>query len=234
MKQEPKRGMVQSSEAVRVGMLLALSGGFLDAYTYLVRGHVFANTQTGNIVMLGLVLAERNWAKAVGYLLPILAFVLGVILAELLRTWGKANPNHWFHWRQTILSLELLLLIPVGFMPATDGWNMVANICVSFVCSLQVESFRRMHGKIFATTMCTGNLRSGTELMFQYVRTKDKTLRQHAMHYYGVILSFIAGAAVSTLVCNVIGIYAVWISCAIFLVLVLILFHAELETKRPL
>ena len=33
--------------------LLTLSGGLQDAYTYLCRGRVFANAQTGNIVLLG-------------------------------------------------------------------------------------------------------------------------------------------------------------------------------------
>ena len=33
--------------------LLTLSGGLQDAYTYLRRGKVFANAQTGNIVLLG-------------------------------------------------------------------------------------------------------------------------------------------------------------------------------------
>ena len=33
--------------------LLTLSGGLQDAYTYLRRGRVFANAQTGNIVLLG-------------------------------------------------------------------------------------------------------------------------------------------------------------------------------------
>ena len=33
---------VQTSEALRVGLVLALAGGYLDAYTYLCRGGVFA------------------------------------------------------------------------------------------------------------------------------------------------------------------------------------------------
>ena len=36
------------SETFALGALLAAAGGFLDAYTYLLRGGVFANAQTGN------------------------------------------------------------------------------------------------------------------------------------------------------------------------------------------
>ena len=42
----------QMSETFRLGILLAIVGGFLDAYTYISRGEVFANAQTGNICLL--------------------------------------------------------------------------------------------------------------------------------------------------------------------------------------
>ena len=50
----------QMSESFLIGALLAVVGGFLDAYTYLLRGGVFANAQTGNIVLLGLNLAQMR------------------------------------------------------------------------------------------------------------------------------------------------------------------------------
>ena len=43
----------QMSESFVVGILLCLCGGFQDAYTYVCRDKVFANAQTGNIVLLG-------------------------------------------------------------------------------------------------------------------------------------------------------------------------------------
>ena len=64
----------QFSESLRVGVLLALTGGFLDAYTYLCRGKVFANAQTGNMVMLGINFIEGNKSDIVKYIVPIIAF----------------------------------------------------------------------------------------------------------------------------------------------------------------
>ena len=52
----------QMSESFRLGAVLALTGGFLDAYTYLIRGGVFANAQTGNIVLLGVRLMRGTGA----------------------------------------------------------------------------------------------------------------------------------------------------------------------------
>ena len=56
MIKQSKRKMelpTKTSESVRLGILLATVGGFLDAYTFICRGGVFANAQTGNIVLLG-------------------------------------------------------------------------------------------------------------------------------------------------------------------------------------
>ena len=54
---------VRVSETIRLGTLLALTGGFMDAYSYLVRGGVFANAETGNIVLMGINLAQGNWGR---------------------------------------------------------------------------------------------------------------------------------------------------------------------------
>ncbi|MFP3616894.1 DUF1275 family protein, partial [Paraburkholderia sp. SIMBA_050] len=43
-----------ASRNLTVAALLTLSGGYLDAYTYVGHGHVFANTMTGNVALLGI------------------------------------------------------------------------------------------------------------------------------------------------------------------------------------
>ena len=46
-----KLRLEKASESYLVGVLLAIAGGYLDVYTYICRGGVFANAQTGNIVV---------------------------------------------------------------------------------------------------------------------------------------------------------------------------------------
>ena len=64
--QDGQGAKLPAHETFRVAAVLALVGGFLDIYTYLLRGGVFANAQTGNIVLLAANLAETNWSRA-GY-----------------------------------------------------------------------------------------------------------------------------------------------------------------------
>lgn len=73
------------SESIRLGIILALSGGFMDAYSYMCRGKVFANAQTGNILLFGIYMSERQWDMAIRYLIPVIAFVTGIGVADLVR-----------------------------------------------------------------------------------------------------------------------------------------------------
>lgn len=181
------------SESLFIAGILAVVGGFLDAYSYLLRGEVFANAQTGNIVLLGIFLQKKDFAAAAYYLVPIGAFAAGVILVELIKK--KFKHQKGIHWRQRIVFLEVILLGIVGLIPLGD-WNVIANVMISFVCAIQVETFRKVHGNAFASTMCTGNLRSGTESFFHYWKTKDRSYLEKALKYYGIIVLFILGAVI--------------------------------------
>ena len=72
------------SESFLIAGILSISGGLQDAYTYMYRGKVFANAQTGNIVLLAQNLVDRNWSVALRYFSPLLFFALGVAAAECI------------------------------------------------------------------------------------------------------------------------------------------------------
>ena len=201
----------QMSEKIMLGMILACVGGFLDAYTYICRGGVFANAQTGNIVLLGIKLAQGNFLECMKYLIPIIAFVLGVLIAEIVRKRYKNSVR--VHWRQIIIVCEMLILIGIAFIPNGGWYDTLANVLVSFVCSLQVQSFRKFNGNAMATTMCTGNLRSATEILCRYVETKDRSELQSGLQYIGVIVIFIIGAAIGAIASDIIGVRSVVFSC---------------------
>lgn len=62
------------SSSLPVMILLNLSGGTQDACSYFLRDHVFANAQTGNIVLMGCHLISKNLKDSIRYfsLLPFL------------------------------------------------------------------------------------------------------------------------------------------------------------------
>lgn len=228
MKQE-KNKTRQMSETFLMGTLLALTGGFLDAYTYISRGGVFANAQTGNIVLLGLNMASGQWSRVLYYLVPIIAFVLGIFLAESIR--GKCMYNRKMHWRQLVLILEMLVLLFVAVLPQ-GKFDMIANVAVSFICAMQVESFRKMNGNAFATTMCTGNLRSGTERLYRFGRTGEVKELEKSLQYYGIILIFIIGAMAGMWLTKQFAQKAVLFACGMLFMAFLMMFVRSEEDCR--
>ena len=113
-----------------------------------------------------------------GSLVPILAFAGGVFVADCIQ--GKYKYASRIHWRQGILLLEILILLLVGFLPKDQ--NMLATVLVSFSCAMQVQTFRKVGGYSYASTMCIGNLRSGTAAFSAYLREKRPEQMRQALY----------------------------------------------------
>ena len=202
-----------------VSLALATVGGFLEAYTYVTRDGVFANAQTGNIARMGLNLAQGNILLTLRYLIPVIAFMAGVTLSLQLRRLRQ-------DWERVILLLEIALLFLVGLIP-TGSLNMLATVTVSFVCALQVESFRKFGENAFASTMCTGNLRIATEHLNRYFADKSRTELNTALQYYGIDLVFACAVLVGYWVTRAFGVRAVWFSILIPAALLVLLRREE-------
>lgn len=161
----------QMSESFLTAVFLSLSGGLQDAYTYLFRGKVFANAQTGNIVLLSAHIMDGQWGMVLHYFIPLCAFAFGVLVAERMRERFRSMQR--LHWRQLVVLGEMLLLLIVGFLP--ESCNLLANAIVSFSCAMQVQAFRKVDGYAFASTMCIGDLRSGVEAFCIWSKRTNRT-----------------------------------------------------------
>ena len=215
----------QMSDSFRAAVFIILSGGFQDAYTYTCRGEVFANAQTGNIVLLSTALLGSEWQTAIKYAVPVLSFLIGTAAAEFVHI--KLKSYEKIHWRQIILLCEIILLSAVGFMPSRA--EPAANALVSFVCALQVQTFHKVRGHAYASTMCIGNMRSGTEALCAYFRTHDKVILSKAFTYFGVIFVFGIGAGLGSLCAALFGYRAILLCCALLSVSFFMMFVPERE-----
>ncbi len=98
----------QMSESIELGIVLAISGGFMDAYSYMCRGEVFANAQTGNMLLLGINLSKGSLKMAAAYFFPVISFAIGIALAYIVRTHVKEENT--LHWRQISVLCEAIVL----------------------------------------------------------------------------------------------------------------------------
>ena len=217
----------QMSDKFRSAVFIILSGGFQDAYTYCCRGGVFANAQTGNIVLMSSALFRGDWGAVVKYLVPVLSFLLGIAVAELVHVHYRRQEK--IHWRQIVLIEEIILLFIVGFIP--EYLDPLANALVSFVCALQVQTFHKIHGQPYASTMCIGNMRSGMESLCAWFRSRDRETLVMALTYFGVIGVFAVGAGLGSVLSTMTGQGTIWVCCGLLSVSFCLMFIHEKQEQ---
>lgn len=214
----------QISESIEVGIFLALSGGFMDAYSYINRGKVFANAETGNIILMALKVCEGKFFEAVNYLIPIISFAVGVAICEIIK-YRKERIN-MIHWRQILVLFEIFAFIAVGFLP--QEMNRVANSIISMISGIQFATFPKIRGTAIATTMCTGNLKTGTQNMYRGIKTGDKSAIEKGLYYYVCILVFIAGTAIGYFAVKLMAEKAIFLA-ALAMINIFIMMFKEFE-----
>ncbi len=223
---EPEQ--THQGESLLVACLLTFAAGLLDIYTYMLRGRVFANAITGNVVLLGMNLSDGEWLNCGKYLFAIFAYGAGILTANLIQE--RAHPPWGLSWKQVVLFWEIVVLLPVAFIPSGD-WNLLVNGMISFICAMQVRTFRHVHGLPFVSTTCTGNLRKGTNALFSGLYHHDLDEIKKAHHYYLVILCFVFGAVIGGFLFGDVSAYTVFIIPAVFCV-VLRIISVEKRLRR--
>ena len=214
----------QISESIEVGIFLALSGGFMDAYSYINRGKVFANAETGNIILMALKVCEGKFFEAVNYLIPIVSFAVGVGICEIIK-YRKERIN-MIHWRQILVLFEIFAFIVVGFLP--QEMNRVANSIISMISGIRFATFPKIRGTAMATTMCTGNLKTGTQNMYRGIKTGDKSAIEKGLYYYVCILVFILGTTVGYFAVKLMAEKAIFLA-ALAMINIFIMMFKEFE-----
>ncbi|WP_018334996.1 YoaK family protein [Actinomycetospora chiangmaiensis] len=177
-------------EALGVGFLLSAVGGYLDAYTYVGYGGVFANAQTGNVVLLAIGLIRGEFAEALRHVPPLLSFLVGLGVAEsLARPWARRALRRP---ARVVLGAEALVLAVVAAL-ALPGT--VVTVAVAFVAALQVSTFKKVGDVPYNATVTTGNLRSLVAEFASWVADRAPEARRRFGVLAGIVGSFAGGAA---------------------------------------
>lgn len=185
-----------SHEQIIFSLLLTFSGGFFDAYTFTNSNGIFANAQTGNLIFIGIEIANENYTSALNYLPAMIFFVFGVIFNEYILNKDK------FLFKNQCLNLSLIIQISLlFFVYFFERFNNIdiKPLVISFVCAMQFDSFRKVNNIPFASIFCTGNLRSASEHLFKYLFLKKNESKEKSIIYFSIIFSFLLGVIVGGL-----------------------------------
>ena len=221
-------------ERKEIYYVLMVVAGFFGAYTFLLRGSVFCNAQTGNVVLMGMALGAGKWKEALYYLIPIFAYTLGAFISELL-------PNPVKHhlpvrWDTLLIVIEMLVVLALGFVPLSAPVQ-IAQVTINFVASMQYNTFRQAEGVPMATTFATNHIRQigiGLAKEISHFSLQDKTHRKKLREHLAMLLFFLAGAVIGTLLCNLVYEKAIWATLLPLGVLLGIFLYADFVGEKNL
>ena len=206
-------------DSLTVAMLLTASGGFLDAFSYLGHGHVFANVMTANVVLSAVSCLHGDWTRVARLLLPVASYVAGALTGTMLKSWVQkraiANPQ------ALAIGIGIGVLIVIGWLPA--GFSGAAIVStISFGIAVRSCFFSHVEAWTYASTMPTGNLRQFGEAIFQSLSgTGNPKSKRQAMVFGFISLSFFLGALAGGVATGILHNRAVWIG-SLFLLAALV------------
>ncbi len=213
---------------------LMVVAGFFGAYTYLLRGYVFCNAQTGNVVLMGMALGARKWGEAFYYLIPISAYLMGAFVSELLPKPIKNSLR--IRWDTLLIAIEMLVVLGLGFVPESAPVQ-ISQVAINFIASMQYNTFRQAEGVSMATTFATNHIRQigiGLAKEVKGAHKGDKAHREKLKQHVEMLIYFLIGAVVGTVLGNLYLGKAIWATLLPLGVILLALLYADFVTEKDL
>jgi uncharacterized membrane protein YoaK (UPF0700 family) len=136
---------------------LTVVTGLVDAYSYLVLGHVFVANMTGNVVFLALALAAAKGFSIAGSLLAIAGFALGAAAGGALIGKLGDHRGRLLSGGTTIqtLLLALCLVLALVARPSGEGDHYALIGVMATAMGLQNAVARRLAVPDLTTTVLT-------------------------------------------------------------------------------
>lgn len=184
-------------ESVRVGALLAATTGFIDSYTFAFHDGRFTSFQSGNMLQFAVNIAHGNFKHSLIFIWPALAFVFGVMLNQVVKRIRYVNKAQWeeFSILFEMLGITIAAILEILHAPSVLNLSILA-LSMAF----QSDTFTKLHGDAYATTMFTGNLKRFGATLASYGLNHQKSELMKARNIGVVILSFIIGVVLATFI----------------------------------
>ena len=181
--------------------VLSVLGGLLNAWTF-AQAQVFATAQTGNVVMVGYRLMQKDWDAFWQVTVTIATFGAGVMVAAGFMHLTNKNSRRYAPGLQAMITLVLiaaLILIRVGdFQAAHVAW------VIAFGGGLQANGFRRVDGVPYSSVgMTQGTMQSVAYLadaIFVRTAANGKTNLAMARLHFLALFGFAGGGALGFVV----------------------------------
>lgn len=180
-----------SRHSKRLALFLTFCAGYVDAYTFIIRGNTLVSGQTGNVVFLSVGIVQRNLADAEIKILTLLSFMLGVFLLTIYKEKLRIVKKPIL----SLIPLAILSLI-IGFVPLTVD-NIYIVPPLAFCMGLVTTAFGEVSGIAYNNAFMTGNIKRTMLAFGEYVRTKHTPFLREGLIFVSLLSSFVFGVVVS-------------------------------------
>jgi uncharacterized membrane protein YoaK (UPF0700 family) len=211
--------------------LMMLVGGYFGAFTYSIRGGVFCNAQTANVVLFAMALGDENWGRAAYLLIPMSAYLLGAFISESMAY--RIKKFHTIRWDTLFVAIDMVVVIFLGALPETAPYQ-ITQVLINLVCSMQYNTFRQAEGVPMATTFCTNHIRQVGIHLCKTIRHRGegKGYYKRVLGHLGMLFVFVVGGISGTLLCKVYLGKALWFTLIPLSIVLLDLLHADTKTEK--
>lgn len=213
---------------------LIVVAGFFGAYTFLLRGNVFCNAQTGNVVLMGIALGSQKWTEALYYLIPISAYLMGAFVSELVPNPLKRHLP--IRWDTLLIAIEMLAVLCLGFVPENAPVQ-ISQVTINFIASMQYNTFRQAEGFPMATTFATNHIRQIGNCLakeIEHRHSSDKSHRVKLIRHLEMLIFFFIGVVIGTVLCHLFLGKAIWAMLIPLGIVLGTLLHADLTTEKDM
>ena len=198
-------------------MALTATAGFVDAHFFLHVAKVFTANMSGNLVLFGMAMGDKQWTQGAHQAVALLAFVAGVFAAsrfhDLHRRSGRLlRPD-------LLLGIEAFILVLVAAWVGIFGANhsgerilvYPAIVLAAFAMGMQNAAVLRVGAIAVATTYATGSVaRLGSESALALGATSKEEAAVH-LGVIPVLASMIAAYVLGAVLAAAVGASAAWL-----------------------
>ncbi len=213
--------------------LLTIAAGMMGLFTYNLRGGVFSNAQTGNIVKMAMAVGSGEIKEALYYLIPFTAYIFGTVLSEILPQ--KVRKTHFIRWDTMLVGIEIIVLFILGLMPLS--WpEQISQVLINFLCAMQFNTFRQAEGIPMATTFLTNHVRQIGISIARVIKhhEQEAEAQAKAAKHAKIIFAFFMGGTVMTFACNYLAEKSIWLAVAPLSLCFIFLLRSDLIYEKAM
>jgi uncharacterized membrane protein YoaK (UPF0700 family) len=132
--------------------------GLVDAFSYLVLGHVFVANMTGNVVLLGFALVGAPGFSIAASVAAVAAFGVGALVGGKIGSRFARNRGQLFSTAASIQAVFLLcgvILAALSSNPVVNGYRYPVIVVLAIAMGIQNASARKLAVPDLTTTVLT-------------------------------------------------------------------------------